>query len=553
VSGNAVAFTIVIIMFAVVTLVGFAAARWRRAEDTLHLNEWGLGGRGFGTFVTWFLLGGDLYTAYTFIAVPALVFGVGAVGFFAVPYTIIVFPIVFVFAPRLWSVSRVHNYVTPADFVRGRYGSRGLALAVAATGILATMPYIALQLVGIQAVLTVLGVGSSSGNAFVKDLPLIIAFVVLAAYTWLSGLRAPALIAFIKDILIYVMIIVAIFYIPARLGGWGHIFSTAGAHLAQINPKTGKPFGSLTVGPTAVWAYSSLALGSALALFMYPHAVTGVLASRRRNVIRRNMAILPAYSLMLGFVALLGYMAIAAPGVPQAVKANGANAQLAVPFLFQKMFPPWFEGIAFSAIVIGALVPAAIMSIASANLFTRNIYKEFFKPGATPREETRVAQTVSLLVKLGALLFVLALSKTFSINLQLLGGVWILQTFPAIVIGLYTRWFHRWALVIGWAVAMIYGTITAYTTPAPGVPGSHFGASTANVPVFNHTVYIALTALVINLVVAAVLTAIFRLAKLPAGADETAPGHYDADPEGAPAAAAAVTTMPADRTAADRS
>jgi len=552
VSGNAVSFTIVIVLFVVVTLVGFAAARWRQAEDRLHLNEWGLGGRGFGTFVTWFLLGGDLYTAYTFIAVPALVFGVGAVGFFAVPYTIIVFPIVFVFAPRLWSVSRVHNYVTPADFIRGRYGSRGLALAVAVTGILATMPYIALQLVGIQAVLTVLGVGSSSGNAFVKDLPLIIAFVVLAAYTWLSGLRAPALIAFIKDTLIYVMIIVAIFYIPAKLGGWGHIFSTAGAHLAQTNPKTGKPFGSLTLGPTVTWAYSSLALGSALALFMYPHAVTGVLASRRRNVIRRNMAILPAYSLMLGFVALLGYMALAAPGVPAAVKANGANAQLAVPFLFQQMFPPWFTGIAFSAIAIGALVPAAIMSIAAANLFTRNIYKEYFKPDATPRQETRVAQTVSLLVKLGALIFVLALSKSFAINLQLLGGIWILQTFPAIVIGLYTRWFHRWALITGWAVAMVYGTIVAYSTSAPGEPGSHFGTSVANVPGLNHTVYIALTALVINLVVAAVLTAIFRLVKLPAGTDETAADHYLADPEGAPTAAAPATTMPADRTAAGR-
>ena len=544
-SGNAVALTIVIVLFAIVTLIGFAAARWRRAEDKLHLNEWGLGGRGFGTFITWFLLGGDLYTAYTFIAVPALVFGVGAVGFFAVPYTIIVFPIVFVFAPRLWSVSRVHSYITPADFVRGRYGSQGLALAVAVTGILATMPYIALQLVGIQAVLTVLGVGG--------DWPLIIAFVVLAGYTWLAGLRAPALIAFIKDTLIYVMIIVAAIYIPGKLGGWGHIFSTAGTQLAHTNPKTGKPFGSLTVGPTAVWAYSSLALGSALALFMYPHAVTGVLASRRRNVIRRNMAILSAYSLMLGFVALLGYMALAAPGVPQAVKANGANAQLAVPFLFQEMFPPWFTGIALSAIVIGALVPAAIMSIAAANLFTRNIYKEYFKPDATPAHETRVAQTVSLVVKLGALLFVIALSKTFSINLQLLGGVWILQTFPAIVIGLYSRWFHRWALVLGWAVAMVYGTIVAYNTSAPGVPGSHFGASTANVPIFNHTVYIALTALVINLVVAIVLTVVFRLMKLPAGTDETAPAHYVADPAGPPGAAVPDPTVAAESAERHRS
>src|SRR5690348_456820 len=525
-SGNAVAFTIVIIMFAVVTLVGFAAARWRRAEDSLHLNEWGLGGRGFGTFVTWFLLGGDIYTAYTFIAVPALVYGVGAVGFFAVPYTIIVFPIVFVFAPRLWSVSRVHGYVTPADFVRGRYGSHGLALAVAVTGILATMPYIALQLVGIQAVLTVLGVRG--------DWPLIIAFVVLAGYTWVSGLRAPALIAFIKDTLIYMMIIVAIFYIPDKLGGWSHIFSTSGAHLAQINPKTGKPFGSLTIGPTAVWAYSSLALGSALALFMYPHAVTCVLASRRRYAIRFNTAILPAYTLMLCFVALLGYMALATPGVRQAVKANGSNAQLAVPFLFRKMFPPWFAGIAYSAIIIGALVPAAIMSIAAANMFTRNIYKEYFYPDATPAQQTRVAQAVSLIVKLGALIFVLALSKTFSINLQLLGGIWILQTFPAIVAGLYTRWFHHWALGIGWAAGMLYGTITAYRTPVPGVPGSHFGASIATVPGLGHTAYVGIRGLVLTVAEPVVLPAAFRGQRVPAGAHERPPAHYIPGPAGPP-------------------
>src|SRR6202042_1767711 len=128
---NTVVFTIVVVLFVFVTGVGFAAARWRRAEDMLHLNEWGLGGRGFGGFVTWFLLGGDLYTAYTFIAVPALVFGSGAIGFYAVSYTIMVFPIVIIFLPRLWSVSRVHNYVTPADFIRGRYGSRGLRPALA--------------------------------------------------------------------------------------------------------------------------------------------------------------------------------------------------------------------------------------------------------------------------------------------------------------------------------------------------------------------------------------------------------------------------------------
>src|SRR3954449_11980464 len=159
------------LLFVAVALLGFMASRWRRAADIEHLDEWGLGGRKFGSWVTWFLLGGDLYTAYTFVAVPALLFSSGALGFFAVPYTIIAFPLVMLFLPRLWSVSHRHGYVTPADFVRGRYDSRTLALAIAVTGLLATMPYIALQLVGIQAVLEVMGVGGSD-NKLLADLPL---------------------------------------------------------------------------------------------------------------------------------------------------------------------------------------------------------------------------------------------------------------------------------------------------------------------------------------------------------------------------------------------
>jgi solute:Na+ symporter, SSS family len=533
---NAVSFAILVGLFVLVTVIGFSAARWRRAESLMNLNEWGLGGRGFGTFVTWFLLGGDLFTAYTFIAVPALVYVSGSIGFFAVSYIVMVFPIVFVFAPRLWSVARVHNYVTPADFVRGRYGSRGLSVAVALTGILATMPYVALQLVGIQAVLTVLGVGGTSSSPVIRDLPLLVAFTLLAGYTFVSGMRAPALIAFVKDTLIYVMVIGAVLYLPTRLGGWSHIFGAASTHLAKTNPATGKPFGSLITLPAGEWAYATLALGSALALFMYPHAVTGVLAAKRRDVIRRNMAALPAYSLVLGLVALLGYMALASPAVTSSVSANGKNAQLAVPFLFRDLFPSWFAGIGYSAIVIGALVPAAIMSIAAANLFTRNIYMEFFKPDASPAHQTRVAQFASLIVKGGALAFVFALPKTFSINLQLLGGIWILQTFPAIVIGLYTRWFHRWALVVGWATAMTYGTIQAYRVPIAGQPHSHFGGSVA--PVLGHTVYIAVTALVINLVVTTVLTLAFKAVRAPAGIDETQRSHYTADPAGAAVIAA---------------
>jgi solute:Na+ symporter, SSS family len=533
---NAVTFTIVVVLFLVVTLVGFAAARWRRAEDMMHLNEWGLGGRGFGTFVGWFLLGGDLYTAYTFIAVPAAVFGAGAVtGFFAVSYTIIVFPIALIFLPRLWSIARTHDYVTPADFIRGRYGSRGLALAIAFTGILALMPYIALQLVGIQAVLTVMGVGASSANMFVKDLPLFIAFLVLAIFTFISGLRAPALIAFVKDTLVYLMIIVAVLYLPSKVGGWGHIFAAGEAHMKAVSPVTHKPTGVFipTTGNSQL-AFSTLALGSALALMVYPHSVTAVLSTKRRDIIKRNMALLPIYSIMLGFIALLGYVALADKTTAANVK-KANNAQLAVPYLFQHLFPSWFTGVAFAAIVIGALVPAAIMAIAAANLFTRNIFKEFFRPDAGPRLQTQVSQWSSLVVKVGALLFAVELPKTFAINLQLLGGIWILQTFPALVGGLFTRWFHRYALLVGWATGMIFGTIAAYQVATPTT--SHWAGSVDTI--WGHTFYIGLSAIILNLVVSVVLTLIFRAARVPEGTDETSPQEYRADPVEAPASAPA--------------
>jgi solute:Na+ symporter, SSS family len=490
-----VALSVFIVLFVLVTVLGFMASRWRRGDlDLLH--EWGLAGRRFGTVVTWFLLGGDLYTAYTFIAVPALIFGAGATGFFAVPYTIIVYPFVFVVMPRLWSVARRHHYITAADFVRGRYESRGLALAVAFTGILATMPYIALQLVGIQVVLAGMGIQG--------DAPLVIAFVILAAYTYFSGLRAPAMIALVKDVIIYITVIAAIVVIPIKLGGFGNIF-------AAVPPQ------KLLLTPAQFSAYSTLALGSALALFMYPHSVTGVLSSNSRVAIKRNAALLPAYSFLLGLIALLGFMGIAANIQPVAPY----GAQWIVPGLFLEMFPSWFVGFAFAAIAIGALVPASIMSIAAANLFTRNIYREYFHRRLTDREESNVAKLTSLVVKFGALVFIIFLPTQYAINLQLLGGVWIIQTLPAIVIGLYTRWLHRWALLIGWAVGMLTGTAMAV---------SQNFTSVYPLPLFGATVpgYAALYALIVNLVVAVVLTWVFNAMTVSAGKDETVEMDYTA-------------------------
>src|SRR5277367_3592110 len=492
---NSTAIIVFVALFLFVTWLGFIAAHWRRGDLGL-LNEWGLGGRRFGSWITWFLLGGDLYTAYTFVAVPALMFGAGAIGFFAVPYTIMVYPIVYLVFPRLWAVAHKHGYVTSPDFVRGRYGNRWLALAIAITGMVATMPYIVLQLVGMQVVIGAMGVETTG---WIGDLPLIIAFVILAAFTYTSGLRAPAMIAVVKDLLIYLTVIAAIIVVPIELGGYGKIFA------AIPSPKlllAAPPAGSLG----SFSAYATLAFGSACALFLYPHSITGVLSASSARAIRRNAAALPAYSMVLGLLALLGFMAIAAGVQKMPEFADGFKRysnNFSVPALLMFAFPSWFVGVAFAAIAIGALVPAAIMSIATANIFTRNIYREFVKPTCTDAEESQVAKVVSLIIKVGALVFIFFIPFQYAIQMQLLGGVWIIQTLPAVMLGLFTRFFNGWALLLGWIVGTALGTwMIAAMNFAPSYPLHIMGET---IPC-----YTAVASLAVNLAVSFVLSLVLN-------------------------------------------
>jgi SSS family solute:Na+ symporter len=477
---DSTALAVFLFFFALVTIMGFVAARWRRPATMAHLDEWGLGGRQFGTWITWFLIGGDFYTAYTVIAVPALVYSVGAYGFFALPYTIIVYPFVFAVMPKLWQLAKDTNAVTAADVVRNHSGSRPLESAVAITGVLATMPYIALQLIGMSTAIRALGIRG--------ELPLIAAFVILALYTYSSGLRAPALIAFVKDTMIYIVVIAAVSLIPGKLGGYAAVFDAADQAFKA------KGSGGILLAPNQYVAYATLALGSALAAFMYPHTLTGVFASRSAQTIRKNAVLLPAYTLMLGLLALLGYMGHAA-----ALKLSSPND--VVPTLFQTLFPSWFAGFAFAAIAIGALVPAAVMSIGAANLFTRNFWKAYIDPEVDPAGEASVAKIASLVVKVGALLVILYLPTQFALDLQLLGGLWILQVFPAVVFCLFTRWFLAPALIAGWAVGLIGGTYLSWVDGLKPLHLVSFGD-------LSFTMYVGLIALAANIVTAVVLNTV---------------------------------------------
>jgi SSS family solute:Na+ symporter len=286
--------------------------------------------------------------------------------------------------------------------------------------------------------------------------------------------------------------------IPIQVGGYGHVFAAAAKAFE------GKAGAGLTLHPDQMLPFATLALGSALAGFMYPHTMTGVLSSSSANTIRKNAMLLPAYTVMLGLIALLGYMAIAA-GLTLDKPTN------VVPALFNKIFPDWFVGFSFAAIAIGALVPAAIMSIGAANLWTRNIWKPFVNPGISEKGESDLAKISSLLVKVGALSFILFLPTQYAIDLQLIGGIWILQIFPAIVFGLFRARLHPVGLTLGWFVGLVLGTWLSISVGVkPIVPIHLFGAT--------YTVYIGLIALAVNLIISFTCSSVLpELATLPNG------------------------------------
>jgi SSS family solute:Na+ symporter len=463
-----------------------------------ELVEWALLGRRAGTWTTWFLLGGSIFTAYTFAAVPALVYGVGGLGFFAVPYTIVVFQLGYLVLPRLWRQAAVHGWTTPADIVRDRFDSPALALAVALTGLLATMPYIALQLLGVAALLTVMGLPSGGPAA---DAALTATFAVLAVGTYRSGLRAPTVVAVLKAVLLFAVTVLLAVLLLRATGGTAALFRRAGTAPAEGQG------GTLLLPSGLGSAYVSLAIGSALALLLYPHVLLPTFAARSADVVRRVNVGLLAWTALLAVLALAGLGARAL-----GVRAPVGRAELAVPMLVRELLPPVQAGLVLGVIAVGALVPAAVMSVAAASTFASNIYLEYVNPTAIPAQVTRVAKVVSVLVKLGALAFVLGLRAQDAITLQLLGGVWILQTLPSVLLGLRLRRPHRYALLAGLGVGLTLGT---WLVAAQGF----VAVTQVCVAGVGLGIYAGLVALAANLAVTAALTPVLDRFGVSRGVD----------------------------------
>ena len=510
---NWTAITVFVLLFGFVTVLGFVAAHWRKGDlDLLH--EWGLGGRRFGTFVTWFLIGGDLYTAYTFIAVPALMFGAGAIGFFAVPYTIMIYPILFIVFPRLWSVAHKHGYVTSADFVRGRFGNRWLALAIALTGILATMPYIALQLVGIQ---VVIGAWASRPAASVGDLPLIIAFVILAAFTYTTGLRAPAMIAIVKDLLIYITVIAAVIVVPLHLGGYGKVFAAIPRGQAAAGAA-----GRRHARQLQRLRHAGARLGAgAVPLSALDHRHPERIERAGDAAQRSAAAGLFADARIARAAGLHGDRGSACSRCRSSPTASSATATTSRFRRCSCRFP-----VAGSSVSPSPRSPSARWCRRRSCRSPRPTSSPAISTASSsiPPHRRRGSAGGEDRVAGGqggrAGLHHLRASRVPRFWLQLLGGMWIIQTLPAVMLGLYTRMLNGWALLIGWAMGFGLGSWMAFELDlkSPVYPLTVFGTTIPG--------YAALYSLIANIVVSAVLSVVFNLVASDRHKDVTVAEDY---------------------------
>ncbi|MHB8359725.1 MAG: sodium:solute symporter family protein [Thermoplasmataceae archaeon] len=481
-------------LFVAFVFLGIYGRNYKR-NDLKKMDEWSIGGRHFSVWIVWFLVGADLYTAYTFIAIPSSVFAFGSIFFYAVPYVALTFGIAMWAMPKLWKISKEKGYVTGADFIKGYSKSRLLAVLVAIVGIVAELPFIALQIVGMLSVLTVMFHGISN-ITIVTDLALVLSFVILAAFTFMNGLRGATFTAIFKDAIILLSVAIVVIIVVAH--------SDLSAAFTTLSGKTGY-FHVLPIDFNAYW---SLFLMSALALYLYPHAITGSLSAKSRKVLRTSQSLLPLYGVGLAFLALFGVMVYSNSSAMAFLSTFGppkASGTYVVPALILYTLPGWLSGFAFLGIFIGGLVPASIMAISQANLLTRNIVKEF-KPDLKGSSETNIAKIASVVFIFIAVGFIFLFPLTFSVQLQLLGGIIILQTLPALFLGLLTDKLHKHSLSAGLLVGL--GFAIYFMEVA-----NHFSTWTTTLIDTNSQLgpfFIGLFALIANLIVVGVGTTLYR-------------------------------------------
>lgn len=434
-SSAAVSLAGILSIVAIGTAVGFLAGVRRKMD----LEQWTVGGRGFGTALVFLLMAGEVYTTFAFLGASGWAYSRGGPILYVLAYLTLGYVVSFFILPQIWDVGRRCGMQTQPDFFSMCYGNKYLAGFVCIVGIASFLPYLQLQITGVGIIVSV-----ASFDGIGRTPAMVVSVILLVAFVFASGVRAVAWVSVVKDALMVIAALAIGIGIPfIHFGGIGPMFSA----LAHARPAHLTMPGATTHLGHA-W-YISTVLLTSLGFYMWPHAFAAAFTAKSADTLRRNAVVMPLYTLTLAFIFFAGFAAVLImPGL--------SNGDLALLMVIRETFPPWFLGVVGGAGALTAMVPAAIFILTAATLFAKNLYRPLFAPTMTDDEVARLAR--AMVVVLGLVSLCLAIfSSTTLVSLLLTGYAGVAQFFPGVVLGLYWKRVTTPAVFTG----MIAGVATA--------------------------------------------------------------------------------------------
>ena len=404
-----------------IVLVGSTAGFIAGTRHKMNLEQWTVGGRGFGLVLVWLLMAGEVYTTFAFLGASGWAYSRGGPTLYIIAYLVLAYAGSFYFLPNIWEVGKKFSMQTESDYFEKRYGSKLMGAFVALVGVIFIIPYLQLQVTGLGLIVNV-----ASFDGIDRSTAMIIGITLVAGFVFASGVRGVAWVSALKDVL---MLSAAIFLgigIPyAYFGGIGEMFTA----LANLNPShLVMPGSTKNMGHS--W-YISTVLLTSFGFYMWPHLFGATFTAKSGNTLRRNAVIMPLYTISLPLIFFVGFASIMViPGL-----SNGDMSLLTV---VQKTYPAWFLGLIGGAGAITAMVPAAILTLTAATLFVKNFYRPMIAPSMTDDQVAKMAKI--LVVVISAITLYLAIySSTTLVGLLLLGYAGVTQFFPGVIFGLYWR------------------------------------------------------------------------------------------------------------------
>jgi solute:Na+ symporter, SSS family len=452
--------------------LGFLASRGK----DMNLEQWTVGGRGFGALFVFVLLAGEIYTTFTFLGGSGFAYGKGAPAYYILCYGTLAYVLSYFMLPPIWRYAKEHRLYSQSDFFVRKYDSQTLGVIVSLVDIVALIPYLVLQLKGLGIIVEIAGYGAISSTAAIW-----IGAIIVAAYVMVSGVHGSAWTSIAKDTLILVIVIFLGVYLPYHYyGGLGPMF----AAIEQAKPG----FTVLPAHGEGLWWFASTVLLTALGFYMWPHTFASVYTAKGAKVIRKNAIVLPLYQLILLFVFFVGFAAtLQVPGL------TGPDIDLALFKLSVKTFDPWFVGVIGATGAFTALVPGSMILITAATLIANNLYRAVDR-SADDRRVSALAKLLVPAVAVVAVFFTLKGGQTI-VALLLMGYSLVTQLFPALILSLAR---NNIATREGAAAGIIAGVATV---AGVSLTGANFHTLLPWAPTQFQDLNIGIVALAVNFVV----------------------------------------------------